>query len=90
MDRPGPPPSFRPDQRHRRDALTWLLVPVLALAVLPNGFVSTDGLGQSLVFASGGWHWNTNHLLFDPLAARWLTLWKLAVREGTPRTRSSS
>ena len=51
---------------------------MLALAVLPNGFVSADGLGQSLAFSTGGWHWNPNHLLFDALAAGWATSWKLA------------
>jgi hypothetical protein len=71
-------PSSPPDHHRRLDALTWLLVPALALAVLPNGFLSADGLGQSLIFAAGRWHLNPNHLLFDPLAAGWITLWKLA------------
>ena len=81
MNRPGlprSPPSSPPDQHHRLDALTWLLVPALALAVLPNGFVSADGLGQSLAFSTGRWHLNPNHLLFDPLAAGWIAAWKLA------------
>ena len=53
-------------------------MPAVALAVLPNGYVSADGLGQSLAFSTGRWHLNPNHLLFDPLAAGWIALWKLA------------
>lgn len=59
----------------RIDALLWFLLPVAVLFVLPIGFVSNDGLGHSLDFASGAWHVNPNHLLFEPLGAWWQQAW---------------
>src|ERR1043165_528087 len=61
-----------PDGRTDRiDALLWLVLPVAVLFTIPIGFVSNDGLGHSLGFASGSWRLNPNHLLFQPLGAWW-------------------
>jgi hypothetical protein len=71
-----------PDGRtHRIDALLWLILPVAVLFTIPIGFVSNDGLGHSLGFASGSWHLNPNHLLFEPLGAWWQSAWKGSGRE---------
>ncbi len=68
-------------QTDRIDALLWLVLPVAVLFTIPIGFVSNDGLGHSLGFASGSWHLNPNPLLFEPLGAWWQTAWKGSVRE---------
>ena len=62
------------------DALLWFLLPVTVLFVLPIGFVSNDGLGHSLDFASGTWRTNPNHVLFEPLGAWWQSLWSGSAR----------
>ena len=64
----------------RIDALLWLLLPVVVLFLLPIGFVSNDGLGHSLDFASGTWRVNPNHLLFEPLGAWWQNVWSRSDR----------
>jgi len=66
---------------HQIDALLWLVLPVLLLFTIPIGFVSNDGLGHSRGFASGSWHLNPNHLLFEPLGAWWQNAWKGSGRE---------
>jgi hypothetical protein len=71
-----------PDGRTDRiDALLWLILPVAVLFTIPIGFVSNDGLGHSLGFASGSWRLNPNHLLFEPLGAWWQAAWKGSGRE---------
>jgi hypothetical protein len=65
----------------RLDALLWLVLPAVLLFTIPIGFVSNDGLGHSLGFASGDWHLNPNHLLFEPLGAWWQSAWKGSGRE---------
>ena len=65
----------------RIDALLWLVLPVLLLFTIPIGFVSNDGLGHSQGFASGSWHFNPNHLLFEPLGAWWQNAWAKSGRE---------
>ncbi|MEA2601769.1 MAG: hypothetical protein QOF89_2761 [Acidobacteriota bacterium] len=69
------------ERADRIDALLWLVVPVLLLFTIPIGFVSNDGLGHSLSFASGGWRLNPNHLLFEPLGAWWQNAWAGSGRE---------
>ena len=64
------------------DALLWLVLAVLLLYTIPIGFVSNDGLGHSRSFARGSWHFNPNHLLFEPLGAWWQDLW---ARSGSQR-----
>jgi hypothetical protein len=65
----------------RLDALLWLVLPAVLLFTIPIGFVSNDGLGHSLGFASGDWQLNPNHLLFEPLGAWWQNAWKGSGRE---------
>jgi hypothetical protein len=65
----------------RRDALLWLTLPLLLLALIPIGSVSADGIGQSGRFAAGSWRLNPNHLLFEPLGAAWQSL----LGPGAPR-----
>ncbi|MEX2284963.1 MAG: hypothetical protein WEE89_20920 [Gemmatimonadota bacterium] len=43
----------------------------MILSLVPIGFVSGDGIAQSAAYARGGWHWNPNHLLLEPLGAWW-------------------
>lgn len=64
------------------DALLWLVLAILLLYTIPIGFVSNDGLGHSLSFARGSWHFNPNPLLFEPLGAWWQDLWE---RSGSQR-----
>jgi len=59
--------------RDRIDALLWFAIPCLVFSLIPIGFASGDGVGHSLAFASGRWHLNPNHLLFEPLGAWWQT-----------------
>jgi hypothetical protein len=56
------------------DALAWLVLSVVLLWLIPIGYVSADGIGQSLSFAAGFQHWNPNHLLVEPLGVAWLGL----------------
>ncbi|HXO19628.1 MAG TPA: hypothetical protein VOA87_06845 [Thermoanaerobaculia bacterium] len=64
-------PAAKPADR--RDALLWLFG-LLLLALVPIGRVSGDGLGYARSFLNGDWHWNPNHLLFEPTGAAWLWL----------------
>ncbi|HEX3126435.1 MAG TPA: hypothetical protein VH394_03830 [Thermoanaerobaculia bacterium] len=56
------------------DALAWLVLSAVVLSLIPIGYVSADGIGQSLAFAAGFQRWNPNHLLVEPLGAGWLGL----------------
>jgi hypothetical protein len=73
--------SILPARRKRDllDALAWLVLPVLLLSLLPIGYVSADGIGQSLSFSAGFQRWNPNHLLVEPLGVWW---------QGTPGSRA--
>lgn len=74
------PPTVSP-RTDRADALLWLILSMAVLFAIPIGFVSNDGLGHSLGFASGQWRVNPNHILFEPLGAWWQNLWVRFGRE---------
>lgn len=61
-------------RRDLADALAWLVLSAAVLSLIPIGYVSADGIGQSLSFAAGFQHWNPNHLLVEPLGVGWLGL----------------
>jgi hypothetical protein len=61
-------------RRDLPDALAWLVLSAVLLSLLPIGYVSADGVGQSLSYAAGFHHWNPNHLLVEPLGVAWLGL----------------
>ncbi len=61
-------------RRDLADALAWLVVSAAVLSLIPIGYVSADGIGQSLSFAAGFQRWNPNHLLVEPLGVTWLGL----------------
>jgi hypothetical protein len=61
-------------RRDLPDALAWLVLSAVLLSLIPIGYVSADGIGQSLAFAAGFHRWNPNHLLVEPLGVAWRSL----------------
>jgi hypothetical protein len=61
-------------RRDLPDALAWLVLSAVLLSLLPIGYVSADGIGQSLSYAAGFHRWNPNHLLVEPLGVAWMGL----------------
>ncbi|MES1241274.1 MAG: hypothetical protein ABUT39_06605 [Acidobacteriota bacterium] len=61
-------------RRDLPDALAWLVLSAVVLCLIPIGWVSADGVGQSLSYAAGFQRWNPNHLLVEPLGVAWLEL----------------
>lgn len=61
-------------RRDLADALAWLVLSAVVLSLIPIGWVSADGIGQSLSYAAGFQRWNPNHLLVEPLGVAWLGL----------------
>ena len=61
-------------RRDLPDALAWLVLSAVLLSLIPIGWVSADGVGQSLSYAAGFQRWNPNHLLVEPLGVAWLGL----------------
>lgn len=61
-------------RRDLADALAWLVLSAAVLSLIPIGWVSADGIGQSLFYAAGFQRWNPNHLLVEPLGVAWLGL----------------
>lgn len=55
------------------DALLWLFISAALLSIIPIGFISGDGLVQSIRYARGDWAWDPNALLFEPVGAWWQT-----------------
>jgi hypothetical protein len=58
-------------RRDLPDALAWLVLSAVLLSLIPIGYVSADGIGQSLTFEAGFQRFNPNHLLVEPLGAAW-------------------
>jgi hypothetical protein len=80
-------PMHNSHMRNGFDALLWTLLAFAILACIPIGAVSGDGLSQSNLYATGTWHWNPNHLLYEPLGAWWQqTLGRLQIPRTAPDT----
>jgi hypothetical protein len=69
-------------RRDLPDALAWLVLSAVLLSLIPIGFISADGIGQSLAYAAGFQRWNPNHLLVEPLGVAWRGLLSLDASRG--------